>query len=117
AWLLRPALVRFGCRGEDIVAHLLSKHLCLPAKYVLVELRHALAVVVGHFEVNDRVHFAHGDPPCRLFETFEATLPRANGAFQSASSRCVTGSPCRISQENRTRARTADIPGHCRAYA
>jgi hypothetical protein len=25
----------------------------------LVELRHALAVVVGHFKVNDRVHLAH----------------------------------------------------------
>jgi hypothetical protein len=39
----------------------------------LVELRHALAVVVGHFEVNDRVHFAHDGPPCRWFETFEET--------------------------------------------
>src|SRR5215469_16047260 len=74
---LTARLVRFSCRGNDIVAHLLPKHLCLPAKYVLVELRHALTVVVGHFEVNDRVHFAHDGPPCRLFETFEATPPRA----------------------------------------
>src|SRR5262249_15779778 len=88
ARLLRPALVRFGRRGNDIVAHLLPKHLCLPAKYVLVELRHALAVVVGHFEVNDRVHFAHDGPPCRLFETFEATRPRApSEADQSSRTR------------------------------
>jgi hypothetical protein len=42
----------------------------------LVELRHALAVVVGHFEVNDRVHFAHDGPPCRWFETFEENATR-----------------------------------------
>src|SRR5262249_37367624 len=66
AWLLRTALISFGRRGNDIVAHLLPKHPRLPAKRLLVELRHALAVVVGHFEVNDRVHFAHGCPPCRL---------------------------------------------------
>src|SRR5262245_65515082 len=77
AWLLGTAFIRFGCRGEDIVAHLLTQHSRLPAKYVLVELRHALAVVVGHLEVNDRVHFAHDGPPCRLFETFEVTPPRA----------------------------------------
>jgi hypothetical protein len=62
AWLLRAALVRFGGRGNDIVAHLLPKHLRLPAKSVLVKLRHALAIVVGHFEVCDRVHFAHVVP-------------------------------------------------------
>src|SRR5262245_56114782 len=69
AWLLRTALISFGRRGNDIVAHLLPKHPRLPAKRVPVELRHALAVVVGHFEVYDRVHFAHGCPPCRLIDT------------------------------------------------
>src|SRR4030095_6561071 len=45
-WSLRTALIRFGCGGNDIVAHLLPKHPSLPAKRVSVELRHALAVVV-----------------------------------------------------------------------
>src|SRR5215510_8727862 len=58
----RAALIPFGGRGKDIVAHLLPKHLCLPAKRVLVELRHALAIVVGHFEVYDRAHLAHYPP-------------------------------------------------------
>src|SRR5262249_22278193 len=69
AWLLRTALISFGRGGNDIVAHLLPKHPRLPAKRVPVELRHALAVVVGHFEVNDRVHFAHDCPLCRLSDT------------------------------------------------
>jgi hypothetical protein len=72
-WLLGAGPIGFGRRGKDIVAHLLPKHLRLPAKCVLVELRHALAVVVGHFEVNDRVHFAHDGPPCRLVEVFAET--------------------------------------------
>src|SRR4029077_15555467 len=59
AWPLGAALVRLGCRGKDIVAHFLPEHLRLPAKYVFIELRHAFAVVVGHFEVNHRVHTAH----------------------------------------------------------
>src|SRR5215510_9487975 len=41
---LGTALIRFGCRGKDIVAHLLTKHPSLPSKRVAVELRHALAV-------------------------------------------------------------------------
>src|SRR5262245_11561243 len=69
AWSLGTALISFGRGGNDIVAHLLPKHPRLPAKRVPVELRHALAVVVGHFEVCDRVHFAHGCPPCRLIDT------------------------------------------------
>src|SRR5262249_53875733 len=48
--------------GKDIVAHLLPQHLRLPAKCVLIELRHALAIVVGNFEVYDRVRFAHDGP-------------------------------------------------------
>src|SRR5262249_15610385 len=66
---LGTALISFGRRGNDILAHLLPKHPRLPAKRVPVELRHALAVVVGHFEVYDRVHFAHDCPPCRLSDT------------------------------------------------
>src|SRR5215813_6548210 len=69
AWSLGTALISFGRRGNDIVAHLLPKHPRLPAKRFPVELRHALAVVVGHFEVYDRVHFAHDCPPCRLSDT------------------------------------------------
>src|SRR5262245_12595898 len=69
AWSLGTALICFGRGGNDIVAHLLPKHPRLPAKGVPVELRHALAVVVGHFEVNDRVHFAHDCPLCRLSDT------------------------------------------------
>src|SRR5262245_63678138 len=72
AWPRGAALVRFGCRSNNIVAHLLSKHMRAPAERVLVELRHTLAVVIGHFEVNDRAHLAHDGPPCRLFEMFAA---------------------------------------------
>jgi hypothetical protein len=77
AWLLWAALVGFGRRGKDIVAHLLPKHPRLPAKCVLIELRHALAVVVGHLEVNDRAHFAHGCPPCRLSEALRGIMTSA----------------------------------------
>src|SRR6476619_3812990 len=64
AWSFGTALIRFGRRGLDIVAHLLTKHPRLPAKRISVELRHALAVVVRHFEVNDRIHLGHDCPPC-----------------------------------------------------
>src|SRR5262245_36868996 len=70
AWLLGASPVGFGRRGKNIVAHLFAKHLRLPAERGLIELRHARPVVVGHFEVNDRVHFAHDGPPCRWIERF-----------------------------------------------
>src|SRR5262249_42652811 len=69
AWSLGTALISFGRRGNDIVAHLLPKHPRLPAKRVPVELRHALAVVVGHCEVYGSVPFGHGCPSCRLIDT------------------------------------------------
>src|SRR5262245_60474008 len=51
-WFLGTALISFGRGGNDIVAHLLPKHPRLPAKRVPVELRHALAVVVGHLALS-----------------------------------------------------------------
>src|SRR5918996_478717 len=95
AWLLGAAPVGFGRRDEDIVAHLFPKHLHPPAERALVELRHALAVVVGHFEVNDRVHFAHDGPPYRwlLGQRWRADpsiLPLARATWASRQSRvCV----------------------------
>ena len=68
--LFTPRGARRISRGEPH-ADLLPQHLDLPAKRVLVELRHALAVVIGHFEVNERIYFAREGPPCRWFETFE----------------------------------------------
>src|SRR5215470_8696558 len=57
------AFVRFSCPGKNIVAHILAKRLRLPTKSALIELRHALAVVVRHFEVNNRTHLGHDHSP------------------------------------------------------
>src|SRR5262245_4209298 len=84
AWSLGTALISFGRGGNNIVAHLLPQHPRLPAKRVLIELRHAPAVVVGHFEVNDRVHFAHDCPPCRMSDT------TMQGGLTIAASRRMT---------------------------
>jgi hypothetical protein len=61
----------------------------LPAERLLVKLRHALAVVVGHFEVNDGVHFAHGCSPCGLGEAFKAT-PLSDGHVLACCRRLMT---------------------------
>src|SRR5262245_65040331 len=66
AWSLGTALISFGRGGNNIVAHLLPQHPRLPAKGVLIELRHAPAVAVGHFEVNDRVNFFFDCTCCRI---------------------------------------------------
>src|SRR5262245_16328450 len=54
--LLGAALVGLCCVGKDVVAHVLPKHLRLPAERSLIEFRHPLAVVVRHFKVHDGIH-------------------------------------------------------------
>src|SRR5262245_47773399 len=71
------ALISFGGRGNDIVAHLLAQHSLLPAKRISIEIRHALAVVVRHFEVNDRIHLGHDRAPCR-----SRSMPNAFTGFR-----------------------------------
>src|SRR6185295_3621535 len=45
-----------GSGRDDVVAHLLTQQLRLPAECGPIKLRHTLAIVVGHLEVNDRIH-------------------------------------------------------------
>jgi hypothetical protein len=53
---LDHAIHRFGGVRHHVVAHLLAQHLGLPAEGGLVEGRHALAVVIRHFKMNDGIH-------------------------------------------------------------
>src|SRR5262245_21808466 len=53
------ALIGVSRHRKDVIVHLLTKHPGLPSKGLAVKFRHALAIVVRHFEVNDGVHLDH----------------------------------------------------------
>ena len=56
ARLLRTALIGFGRRRKDVIAHIFAKHLRLPSKCRRIKLCHPLTVVVWHLKMNDWIH-------------------------------------------------------------
>jgi hypothetical protein len=73
--ILGQAAIHLGRGGDDVIAHLGAEHLQLPAERALVKLGDAVALLVGHFEVNDRAHLAHGLAP--LVDISEITVVAA----------------------------------------
>src|SRR5262249_31011565 len=56
ALLAGSAGVGLGGRRHHVVAHLRPEVLGLSSARLLVELRHPIAIAVGHFEMHDAVH-------------------------------------------------------------